>query len=158
MHFVYHLISTKEKYILPCFEHITNYVERRYGLKVRIFHGDGETAVNEGGGFAAFIVEKGLIMEYSPPHTQAQNGDAERSGGVIMGRGRNMRTSANLPEILWPEIYSAAAYLLNRSPTRSLGWLTPIGFIEKYLGNPIPKPTLNHLVPYSCRAYSFIKD
>jgi hypothetical protein len=69
-----------------------------------------------------------------------------------------MRTTANLPEVLWPEIYSAAAYLLNRSLTRSLKWLTPIGYVEQYLGNPVPKLTLNHLVLYGCRAYSFIKN
>jgi hypothetical protein len=155
MHFVYHLLGTGKQHLLPCFEHVLKYVERRYGLKVQIFHGDGEITVQY---FDEFKVEYGLIMENSPPHTQAQNGDAERSGGVIMGRGRNMRTSANLPEVLWPEIYSAAAYLLNRSPTRSLGWLTPIGFVEQYLGNQVPRPSLNHLVPYGCRAYSFIKN
>jgi hypothetical protein len=155
MHFVYHLLGTGKQHLLPCFEHVLKYVKRRYGLKVQIFHGDGEPTVQY---FDEFKIEHGLIMENSPPHTQAQNGDAERSGGVIMGRGRNMRTSANLPEVLWPEIYSAAAYLLNRSPTRSLGWLTPIGFVEKYLGNPVPRPSLNHLVPYGCRAYSFIKN
>jgi hypothetical protein len=68
-----------------------------------------------------------------------------------------MRNSANLPEKLWLEVYSCAAYLLNRSPIRLLKWLTPIGFIEQYLGNPVPKPSLNHLVPYGCRAYAYIK-
>jgi hypothetical protein len=106
---------------------VINYVERRYGLKVRIFHGDGELTVQY---FDEFKVEKGLIFKNSPPHTQAQNGDVKRFGEVIIGRGRNMRTTANLPEVLWPEIYSAATYLLNRSPTRSLKWLTPIGFME----------------------------
>jgi hypothetical protein len=134
---------------------VINYVERRYGLKVRIFHGDGEPTVQY---FDEFKVEKGLIFKNSPPHTQAQNGDAERSGGVIMGRGRNMQTTANLPEVLWPEIYSAATYLLNRSPTRSLKWLMPIDFMEQYLGNLVPKPTLNYLVPYDYRVYSFIKN
>jgi hypothetical protein len=97
-------------------------------------------------------------MENSSPHMQAQNGDVKRSGGAIMGRGRNMRTLANLFKVLWPEIYSATAYLLNRSPTRSLGWLTLIGFVEQYLGNQVPRPSLNHLVLYGYRAYSFIKN
>jgi hypothetical protein len=96
-------------------------------------------------------------MEKSPPHTQDQNGPAERSGGVIIGRGRAMKNTANLPEILWPEILTCAAYLLNRSPTKSLNWETPMGYLERLSGNQDSQPSLNHLVPYGCRAYSFIK-
>ena len=69
-----------------------------------------------------------------------------------------MKGTANLPEKLWPEIVYYASYLLNRSPTKSLEWQTLIGYIEKYLGNKVPKPSMNHLVPYGCRAYSYIKN
>ena len=53
MYFVYHLLGTGEAHILPCFEHVTKYVERRYGLKVRILHGDSETAIRIGDGFTS---------------------------------------------------------------------------------------------------------
>jgi hypothetical protein len=155
MHFVYHLLSTSKQYLLPCFKHITNSVKRHYGLKVRIFHGNGKLTVQY---FDDFKAKKGLIFENSLSHTQVQNGDVKRSREVIISHDRNMRTSINLPEVLWPEIYSAAAYLLNRSPTRSLKWLTPIGFVKQYLDNLVPKPSLNHLVPYGYKAYSFIKN
>ena len=68
-----------------------------------------------------------------------------------------MRNSVNLPKKLQLEVYSYAAYLLNRSPIRSLKWLIPIGFVEQYLGNLVLKPSLNYLVPYGCRAYAYIK-
>jgi hypothetical protein len=97
MYFVYYLLRTKKQYLLPYFEHVTNYVERRYGLKVKIFYGDGELTIQY---FDKFKVEKGLIFENSPLYTQAQNGDVKRSGGVIIGRGRNIRITANLFEIL----------------------------------------------------------
>ncbi len=69
-----------------------------------------------------------------------------------------MKGTANLPNKLWPEIVHYVGYLLNRSPTKSLEWQTPIGYIEKYLGNQVPKLSMNHLVPYGCRAYSYIKN
>ena len=100
IHFVYYLLRTREAYILLYFEHVLNYIERRYGLKVRIFYRDGETVIRLGNDFTAFIIKKGLYIESSPPYTQAQNSDAERSRGVIIGRGRNIRTSANLPKKL----------------------------------------------------------
>ena len=68
-----------------------------------------------------------------------------------------MINSAQLPEFLWTEALPCAAYLLNRSPTRALNWQTPIGYIESYFGRTI-RPSLNHLVPYGCRAYSYIKN
>jgi hypothetical protein len=69
-----------------------------------------------------------------------------------------MKGTANLPEKLWPEIVYYAGYLLNRSPTKSLKWQTLISYIKKYLGNQVPKPSINHLVLYSCRAYLYIKN
>jgi hypothetical protein len=32
-----------------------------------------------------------------------------------------------------------------------------MGYLERLLGNQDSQPSLNHLVPYGCRAYSFIK-
>jgi hypothetical protein len=54
--FVYHLLGTGKQHLLPCFEHVMNYVERRYYLKMCIFHGDGEPTVQY---FDEFKVEKG---------------------------------------------------------------------------------------------------
>lgn len=51
----------------------------------------------------------------SAPDTQAQNGGAERSRGVIKENARAMRLDANLPWELWPEITRAAVYLYNRT-------------------------------------------
>jgi hypothetical protein len=45
MHFVYHVLGIKEAHVLLCFKHVLNYIKRRYGLKVRIFYRDGETAI-----------------------------------------------------------------------------------------------------------------
>ena len=40
---------------------------------------------------------KGIKIEPSAPDTQAQNGGAERSGGVIKEKARTMRLDSNLP-------------------------------------------------------------
>jgi hypothetical protein len=134
-HYVYHLYGKGEMHVLPAFQHFTNYAERRWGHKVMIFHGDGETAVSFGSSFEAWIVECGFIMEKSPPHTQDQNGPAERSGGVLIRRARAMKNTINLLEILWPKFLTCVAYLLNRSPTKSLNWETLMGYLERLLGN-----------------------
>jgi hypothetical protein len=54
-----------------------------------------------------------IRLEPSAPDTQAQNGGAERSGGVIKDKARTMRLDANLPWEMWLEIVQAAVYLHN---------------------------------------------
>ena len=65
-------------------------------------------------------MENRLVLEPSSLHTQAQNSDAKRAGAILTLRARAVRISTNLPESLWPEIYNATAYILNRTPTKAL--------------------------------------
>ena len=158
MHFLYTLWSRDGSVLVDAFRRFWNYAKNRWGFEIKILHGDGERTAVDGDLFDEFIAEKGIQVETSPPHTHDQNGDAERSGGVITARARNMAISSNLPESLANEIAAAACYLLNRSLTKALKWLTPIGFLKQYIGESQPHPSLNHLVPYGCRAYSFIHN
>jgi hypothetical protein len=59
---------------------------------------------------------------------------------------------------MWPEVAQAAAYILNRTPTRSLDGKTPIQALYEYLELPIPKAALHHLVPYGSIAYAHKKE
>ena len=73
-----------------------------------------------------WIASEGIILETSAPYTPAQNGTAERSGGVIINRAREMRLQSNLPANLWLELVCTDARLLNRSPVKQLNWRTLI--------------------------------
>ena len=42
-----------------------------------------------------------------------------------MVKAHAIRIKAKLPEDLWPEIVWTAGYLANRSPSKSLNWITP---------------------------------
>jgi hypothetical protein len=157
MHHVYCLPDHGQDSILGGLKMYANHIRRRWGFRIQILHGDGESALT-GNDTREWISTNGIQQENSPPHTQDQNGAAENAGAVIVARGSKMMETANLPEKLWTESLPCAAYLLNRSPTRALGWKTPVGYLEEYLGNTTPLPTLNHLKPYGCRAYSYIKN
>ena len=133
-----------------------NVIERRYGFKVAIIHTDGETSL--AGEFDEWAAERGITLERSAPNTQSQNGPAERSGGVIIQKARCIRIEARLPEELHPEAYKAAAYLLNRTPSKGLGWKTPFEKIQLAMGIAPPKPNIGHLRVYGCRAYPLKYD
>jgi Reverse transcriptase (RNA-dependent DNA polymerase)/GAG-pre-integrase domain len=120
-------------------------INRRWRYEVKFVRIDGETAV--GDRFEDYCRPKGITIERSAPHTQAQNGHGERSGSIIMIKGRALRLSANLPSNLWPEILKTAGYLMNRTPLRRLGWRTPF---EAVNGR---KPSLAHLKIFGCKAY-----
>jgi len=50
--------------------------------------------------FDKWVIKCGFIIEKSLPHTQDQNGLAKRFRGVIIKRGRAIKNTTNLLEIL----------------------------------------------------------
>jgi hypothetical protein len=74
---------------------------------------------------------------------------------MLINKAANLRALGNLPEKVWPEIYSAAGYLLNRTPTKSLGWKTPFEARQIELGAPKLKPVMSHIYTYGSKAYAF---
>ena len=117
----------------------------RYDQTVRFFRTDDERTL--GLEFAEIMKMRCITTERSARYTPAQNGQTERSGGVLVIRARALRIAANLPASMWPEIFKTVGYLNNRTPMKMLGWKTPI---DKLTGE---KPKLSHLQPYGCRAF-----
>jgi hypothetical protein len=102
-------------------------------------------------------------MEPSAPNTQAQNGGAERSGGVVKEKARANRLGANLPRDMWPEIVRATVYLHNRTPNYRNAWRSPYEVFYSRVGlnrsNRGPrKPNLAHLRAYGCKAFAMTDD
>jgi hypothetical protein len=107
---------------------------------------------------------QGIKIEPSAPDTQAQNGGAERSGGVIKEKARAMRLDSNFPWQMWPEIVRAAVYLYNRTPNYSNRWRSPhkvffttVAFQNSIVTNP-RKPNQAHLKSYGCKAFAMTND
>ena len=124
-------------------------VKNRYGRTVKYLRTDCEPSL--GNKFKQLKADSGITWERTAPYTPAQNGGAERSGGVLLLKARCLRIAAHLPANMWPEIICAAGYLNNRTPKRQLAWKTPI---ETLTGQ---KPDLGHLRVYGCRAYPLNK-
>ncbi|RYP53280.1 hypothetical protein DL770_010999 [Monosporascus sp. CRB-9-2] len=109
-------------------------------------------------------LKRNVRIEPSAPDTQAQNGGAKRSGGVIKTKAICMRKGAKLPHFLWVEIYRAAVYLYNRTPKYMFNWLTPYERFHTYQmyreGMMVTdrKPHLGHLRVYGYKAYALTKS
>ncbi|POS87671.1 hypothetical protein EPUL_001190, partial [Erysiphe pulchra] len=112
--------SEGEDTLLNTFITFSEYAKRRWGFLIVL----------------VWINDHGYEIETSSPYTQAQNDDAERSGAVLQIRGAELLNIFGLSESLWKEVFPTAGYLLNRSPLRSLGFKTPLGFLKEYVGEP----------------------
>ncbi|KAL3704338.1 hypothetical protein TMatcc_010029 [Talaromyces marneffei ATCC 18224] len=124
----------------------------RQGLKIKVFHTDGERSLNEM--FIAHIRNEGIQLHQSAPYSPQQNGPAERSGGVIIAMARTILTEANLPENLWPLAIDHIVYLLQRLPKKKLGWKTPYELIQSITRlEKSMTPNLGHIKIFGCKAY-----
>jgi hypothetical protein len=139
------------------------FMKKQFNITVKVIETDNEivTVKQE---VERWCTSLSIRIEPSAPDTQAQNGGAERSGGVIKEKARAIRLDANLPWELWPEITRAAVYLYNRTPNYPNKWKTPyeIFFTRTAAMNGIVtgprKPNQAHLRAYGCKAYAMTDD
>ena len=149
-----------EKENLRVLKDFTEWILKRYNLKVLVIRSDNE--LNRGRTIT-WMRDQGITFEPSAPETHDQNGRAERSGGVIMEKSRAMRIGAKLPHNLWVETVNSATYLFNRTPRYSNSWKTPYELFYSYTQGVASqakprKPQIAHLKAYGCRAYAMTKD
>jgi hypothetical protein len=138
-------------------------IERQYDLTICRIHRDNDRALQTE--YDRWVKKEGIIDESTAPRTPAQNGRAERSGGVIGTQARTMLIGANLPEELWPETWNAAVYLHNRSPQQAKEWRTPSLQLHEWLQKNgrdssyiQAQPDTTYLKAYGCQAYPLTKE
>ena len=75
--------------------------------------------------FCSFLSAQGILHQTTCPDTPPQNGVAERKNRHILEVARSLMYAMNVPKFLWSEAVMTAVYLINRTPSRLLGWKTP---------------------------------
>lgn len=147
--------------ITTAISHLFSCLDQQYSIRPKVVECDNELYKPV---FQAYFIQRFIQVEPSAPYTQAQNGGAERSGGVIKDKARTMRAGANLPVTLWPEITKAAVYLYNRTPKYDYNWKTPYDRFHTYVahrdGSVIEnrKPHQAHLRAYGCKAFALTTE
>jgi hypothetical protein len=121
-------------------------VEKSSGYKVKKLRTDngGEYTSTE---FENYLKKDGIEHQYTIPKTPEQNGVSERMNRTLVETVRSMLADSRLPHRFWAEALSTAAYLINRSPTKTLDGKTPF---QAWYGK---KPNVNHLRVFGCSAY-----
>jgi transposase InsO family protein len=150
------------KSIIKILTNFVKFLQTQYNITPKVVETDNEIATVKPE-VMRWLQAQGIAAEPSAPDTQAQNGGAERSGGVNKEKARAMRLDANLPWELWPEITRAAVYLYNRTPNYVNQWKTPyeVFFTHASQTNGIAtskKPRVAHLKAYGCKAFAMTDD
>ena len=126
---------------------------RIFKAQTILFRSDLEGSLGHKSSQASKVFNKlGIMRLPSAADTPAQNGAAEASGNAIVTKARCLRIDSGLPKELWPWLLEAAIYLLNRTPTKRLGFKTPFEMVTGV------KPFIGHLHPIGCKAFAVNKD
>ena len=63
--------------------------------------------------FFGILQAKGIIRQFSVPHTPQQNGVAERMNRTLLEKTRAMQSTVGLTKSFWAEAVKAACYVIN---------------------------------------------
>ena len=100
-----------------------------------------------------FFQKEGIIHESSCVNTPQQNGVAERKNGDLLEKTRALLFQKNVPKSFWGEAILTATHLINRLPTRVLGFKSPMDILMTFYPD---LHTSNNLVPRIFGCVSFV--
>ncbi|RVW62390.1 Retrovirus-related Pol polyprotein from transposon TNT 1-94 [Vitis vinifera] len=125
-------------------------IETQYNAKVWVLRSDN------GGEYQSSDLQKyleghGIIHQTTCSNTPQQNGVAERKNRHLLEVVRASLIAAKTPISYWGEAITSAAYLINRVPSSSINFQTPL----QALTNVVVAPTVPNLPPcvFGCVAF-----
>ncbi|WKA11706.1 hypothetical protein VitviT2T_029179 [Vitis vinifera] len=143
------LMKTKDEVNL-LFQKFHKMFETQYNAKVRVLRSDN------GGEYQSSDLQKYLeghdiIHQTTCSNTPQQNGVAERKNRHLLEVVRASLIAAKTPISYWGETITSAAYLINRVPSTSINFQTPL----QAFTNVVVAPTVPNLPPrvFGCVAF-----
>lgn len=122
-------------------------VETRCKYKVCYLHSDnGELSTSS---FNNFLLNKGITLESTIPHTPEQNGVAEVANRICQNKARSLLMAAALPLSYWFFALQYAVVLLNRLPVVKNGSIPYESFYRR-------KVEISHLRVFGCNVMAKI--
>ena len=105
-------------------------IKRQFGKHVKGLRTDNakDFLNNE---LSEFLASEGIKHETSCPYTPQKNGLAERQIGDIVDKARTILSQSNGPINLGGFAIMTTVHLINRLPSSSLKFQSPIGILEK---------------------------
>jgi hypothetical protein len=120
--------------------------ENSLGYKIKTVRSDrgGEFLATT---FREICEQAGIKRHFTAPYSPQQNGVVERRNRTVMEMSRALLKSMNVPGKLWGEVVRHSVHLLNRLPTKVMGYRTPF---EAWSGR---RPQLGHMRVFGCTTH-----
>ena len=136
-----YLLKHKDE-VFATFHLFHTMIQTQFSEKIKILRSDnGGEYVNQQ--FRTYLDNHGILHETSCSQTPQQNGTAERKNRHILETARALLIGAHMPNKYWSDAVTTVVYLLNRMPTKTLQFQTPL----KVLSDHVPLPTILMLLP-----------
>lgn len=136
MIWVYFLKAKSE--VFGIFKRFKQLVENQSGCKIKKLRTDRGTEYLSGE-FTRFLEDNGIERQLTAAYSPQQNGVAERRNRSLIEMARAMIKAKDLPLSFWAEAVYNAAYIQNRTTTRTLENKTPLEAWNK------TRPSVNHM-------------
>ncbi|PKU68311.1 Retrovirus-related Pol polyprotein from transposon TNT 1-94 [Dendrobium catenatum] len=128
------------------FINFVTFIERQTSRKIKAIRTDGGGEyVNQY--FQKFTRDKGILHQTSCPYTPEQNGLAERKHRHIMETTRTLLETAQLPSTFWLEAATTATYIINRTPSITTHFTSPLKLMFNIT------PSYNHFRTFGCACF-----
>lgn len=111
---------------------------------------NGLEFVNED--FNKLCRDNGIVKHKTVRHTPQQNGLAEWMNKMILDKVRSMLSCSNLPAKFWAEAVHTVVHLINRTPSSTIGFQTPM---EKWSGQPVD---YSNLRVFGCLSFVHVRN
>ncbi|KAH9781907.1 retrovirus-related pol polyprotein from transposon TNT 1-94-like protein [Citrus sinensis] len=113
----------KKSDVFPVFKEYKARVELESGKKIKCLRTDNSGEYTNGG-FLIFCKQEGIQRQFNVAYTPQQNEVAKRMNRTLTERIRAMLRTAGLPNSFWAEATKTACYIVNRSPSTTIGLKT----------------------------------
>ena len=121
---VVYLLKSKDE-AFKIFKYYEAKATGKYGVKIATLRCDNGTEYKNQD-FTVFCAEKGIHQEFTPIYTPECNGIAERLNRTLIEKCCSMLFDSGLDQKFWGEALLAAAYIRNRTPSRSIDYNIPV--------------------------------
>ncbi|CAM9793495.1 unnamed protein product, partial [Heterosigma akashiwo] len=142
---VVYLLKKKKNEALAKYKAYCAGVWTRFGVSVKVYHGDNDPVTLGCKAFEAFLQQQGTEVSPTDVDAPKRNARAEISGRYVMEKARCLLIQANLPEACWPFAVPYAARLRNSTLHRALDPSTTPH--EQWHGE---EPDLGYLHVFGC--------
>ncbi|KAM2573952.1 hypothetical protein TB2_005960 [Malus domestica] len=144
-----YLLKSKSE-VMEVFKDFHNLVKNHFSSQIKTLRSDNGTEYTSQV-MTQYLSNNGIIHQTSCVGTPQQNGVAERKNRDLLEKTRALMLQMNVPKRFWSQSVMTAAYLINRLPSRVLGFKSPIEIVKNR------KVDLSHLKVFGCICFVHVQ-